>query len=147
MFVNKESIGIFGEIHPLVVETFDMRTTDPVLAAELDLERLLPHLQPAFKVQAVSPFPAVQEDLALLVDKSLSASDVEAAIRKIGGFLLKNIELFDVYEGKQVPEGKRSLAYHLTFQSPSKTLTDKEVGKNRAKLIKQLEKQLGATLR
>lgn len=147
LFVNKESIGIFGEIHPLVVETFDMRTTDPVLAAELDLERLLPHLQPAFKVQAVSPFPAVQEDLALLVDKSLSASDVEAAIRKIGGFLLKNIELFDVYEGKQVPEGKRSLAYHLTFQSPSKTLTDKEVGKNRAKLIKQLEKQLGATLR
>ena len=68
-------------------------------------------------------------------------------LRQVGGFLLKDVELFDVYVGQQIPSGKKSLAYHLTFQSPSKTLTDKDVSKQRARIIKQLQQRLGARLR
>ncbi len=144
---GKKKLGIIGEIHPLVKEAFDIRLDTPILAAELDVEALFPLIQPAHKVTDVSTFPAVREDLALVVDANLPASEVEAEIRKSGGFLLQSVELFDVFQGKQVEEGKKSLAYHLTFQSPSKTLTDKEVGKNRKRIIKQLEKNLNAILR
>jgi phenylalanyl-tRNA synthetase beta chain len=81
------------------------------------------------------------------VGKEVTAVQVEAQIRLAAGHLLQDIELFDLYEGKQIGAGKRSLAYHLTFQSPGKTLTDKEVKKLRQRIIQQLERNLGAHLR
>jgi phenylalanyl-tRNA synthetase beta chain len=98
-------------------------------------------------VESISSYPAVREDLALVVDGTVSAAEVEAKIQLSGGFLLQQVELFDIYEGSQIPAGKKSLAYHLTFQSPSKTLTDKDVKKQRQRILKQLERQLGARLR
>jgi phenylalanyl-tRNA synthetase beta chain len=145
--ICKRDIGVFGEVHPLVVDELDIRCSSAVLAADLDLEALLPLLEPAFKVEAIPAFPSVQEDIAILVDRSLPAAEIEDTIQKAGGFLLKDIELFDLYEGEQIPASKRSLAYHLTFQSPKKTLRDKDVKKCRDKIIKQLEKDLGAILR
>jgi phenylalanyl-tRNA synthetase beta chain len=140
-------LGLIGELHPLVVEGFDIRTDRPVLAAELDVDVLIGEVPPWHHVTAISSYPAVHEDLALVVDKTLSAAQVEAQIRQTGGFLLQQVELFDIYEGSQIPAGKKSLAYHLTFQSPSKTLTDKDVKKQRQRILKQLERQLGAKLR
>jgi phenylalanyl-tRNA synthetase beta chain len=81
------------------------------------------------------------------VDQTITAAEVTAAIRRSGGYLLADVTLFDLYEGEQIPAGKKSLAYHLTFQSASKTLTDKEVGKVRQRIIDQLSRQLGARLR
>lgn len=147
LLVEGKRVAVFGKVHPLVVEAFDIRINTHLLAAEIDVEVLQAYLQPAFTVEPISTFPAVQEDIALVVEQSMPASQVEAEIRKAGGFLLRDVELFDVYEGEQLEEGKRSLAYHLTFQSPQKTLTDKEVGKQRKKIISQLEKSLGVSLR
>ncbi len=142
-------VGTMGALHPQVVEAYDFRTLrkQPVLAADIDLELLYPHFEQRSVFEPVSSYPAVREDLAIIVDRRVSAAEVAESLTKAGGFLLKDVELFDVYEGQQIPSGKKSLAYHLTFQSPSKTLTDKDVAKQRARIIKQLEQRLGARLR
>ena len=144
---GERQLGILGEVHPLVIEALDMRTEWPVLATELDVELLLEQLPERHSVEPVPSYPAVHEDLALIVDESIPAADVEQAIHQAGGFLLQDVRLFDVYEGEQIPAGKKSLAYHLSFQSPSKTLTDAEVRRQRERILQQLEQKLGARLR
>ncbi|MFN2135047.1 MAG: phenylalanine--tRNA ligase subunit beta, partial [Candidatus Promineifilaceae bacterium] len=132
-----------------VVTQFGVRTNNnqAVLGADIELELLFERIGQAAVFEAVSPYPAVREDLALIVNHNQAASDVADAIRQAGGFLLKDVVLFDVYQGPQLPHGKKSLAYHLTFQSPSKTLTDKDVSKQRKRIIATLENRLGARLR
>ncbi len=147
LMLNDKVLGWMGELHPVVVENLEYRTDNAVLGAEIDLDILLKKLRDAIKFDAPSPYPAVEEDLAVIVDSGTNAADVEEAIRKAGGFLLKNVELFDVYEGDSIPKGKRSLAFHLTFQAPDKTLKDKIVAKQRNKIIGGLKHKLGATIR
>lgn len=142
-------LGMMGELHPLVARNYGPRIDrdQPILAADLDLDTILKQADYSQPFDPISPYPAVREDLALVVDKQVPAADVDEAVRKAGGFLLKEVELFDVYQGSQLPPGKKSLAYHLTFQAPDKTLTDKEVLKQRTRILKQLENSLGARLR
>ncbi|MEM7334082.1 MAG: phenylalanine--tRNA ligase subunit beta [Chloroflexota bacterium] len=149
MLVNGHQIGVMGELHPLVAEQFDiyLDKDQPVLAAEINLEVLLPHIPPFYPFDSISQYPAVREDLAIVVDKDVKAIEVEEIIRMIGGRLLKSVELFDLYEGDQIGKGKKSLAYHLTFQAPDKTLNDKVVRKSREKILGQLKRRIGATLR
>jgi phenylalanyl-tRNA synthetase beta chain len=145
--LDGQQIGLAGELHPLVVEGFDIRGSKAVLAAEIDLEPILNRIPGRYDVESLPEYPAVMEDIAVVVDKNIAAAALEATIRQSGGPLLKRVELFDIYEGAQIPAGKRSLAYHLTFQSGNKTLTDKEVSKNRQRIVQQLNQQFGATLR
>lgn len=149
LLLDGNQIGVMGELHPLVVEQFGIRAEkgQPVLAAELNIEVLIPNIPPYFAAEPISAYPAVREDLAIVVDKDVKASEVEAVIRLIGGRLLQDVELFDLYEGEQIDAGKKSLAYHLTFQSPDKTLNDKVVRKSREKILGQLRHRLGAKLR
>jgi phenylalanyl-tRNA synthetase beta chain len=147
LMLNDKILGWMGELHPLVKENLEFRGDDAVLAADLDLDILLPKVKDAIKFESISSYPTVQEDLAVIVDKGVAAADVEAAIKRAGGFLLKNIELFDVYEGDSIPDGKRSLAFHMAFQSPKKTLKDKDVAKLRNKIIGGLKHTLNATIR
>jgi phenylalanyl-tRNA synthetase beta chain len=147
LLLGEVEIGWIGRIHPAVVEGFDIRGDWPVIAAEIDLELVLNHIPEKHRVEPVPVFPAVHEDIALILDKGVSAVSVQTIIEKAGGYLLSGVELFDVYEGKSIPSGKKSLAYHLTFQSPNKTLTDKEIRKNRQRIVQQLERDLGAKLR
>ena len=143
------AVGVLGELHPLTVERYEFRVEkdQPVLAAELDLDVILDRLDATPSVEPVPVYPAIREDLALVVDAGLSAGQVRDALREAGGPLLVQVELFDVYQGEHVEEGKKSLAYHLTFQSRSKTLKDKDVQKQRRRILAQLEKTVGATLR
>ncbi|MEM7801971.1 MAG: phenylalanine--tRNA ligase subunit beta [Chloroflexota bacterium] len=145
--LNNKQLGWIGELHPLVINRLGFRNDAPVLAADIDLDRLLRKIKGSVRFEPISPFPAITEDLAIVADKGITASQVEAVIEKAGGFLLKKVELFDVYEGESIPGDKRSLAYHLTFQSPSKTLKDKDVAKLRNKIVGQLKNQLNATIR
>ena len=142
-----EQMGVLGEIHPRVVATYDMPEGVPVLVADLNLDLLLAQVNDQFAVTPTSRFPAVQQDIALILDEAIAASQVEALIRQSGGFLLQGAELFDVYRGDPLPIHKKSLAYRLTFQAPDKTLNDKIVAGQQGRIVKRLEKELGAKLR
>ena len=147
----KVTVELPASLHrDLVAEQFDVQLEDddqPVLAADIDLDALIAHIPSHYPYDPISPYPAVHEDIAVVVDKGIAAEEVEDVIRKSGGFLLKDVQLFDLYEGKQIGAGKKSLAYHLTFQAPDKTLTDKVVQKSRKKIIGQLKHRLNAQLR
>jgi phenylalanyl-tRNA synthetase beta chain len=139
-------IGIMGEIHPAVREAFGLPDRR-VAAAELDLEALLAQVPPAWFVEPISAYPAVLQDLAVVVDEDVPAAAVQAVIARTGGFLLKEIQLFDVYRGEPIPTGRKSLAYGLTFQAPDKTLRDAVVAKQVKRIVRELKKELGADLR
>ena len=145
--LNDKQLGWMGELHPMVVERLGFRSDEAVLGAEISLDILLRKIKTAVKFDPITPFPAIEEDLAVVVDTDVPASRVAEVINKAGGFLLKRVDLFDVYEGDSIPAGKRSLAYHLTFQAPNKTLKDKDVAKLRKKIVGQLKNQLQASLR
>jgi phenylalanyl-tRNA synthetase beta chain len=98
-------------------------------------------------VEPISAYPAVLQDLAVVVDEEVPASAVQGLIAEAGGFLLKQVRLFDVYRGDPVPAGKKSLAYALTFQAPDKTLRDAIVAKQVKRIVGRLRDQMGAQLR
>ncbi|MGD8463970.1 MAG: phenylalanine--tRNA ligase subunit beta [Anaerolineae bacterium] len=139
-------IGYLGELHPSVREAFDL-PDQRVAAAELDLEALLSQVPPTWYVEEISPYPAVLQDLAVVVDEGVPAAEVGALIHEAGGFLLKEVKLFDVYRGDPIPNGRKSLAYALAFQAPDKTLRDAVAAKQVQRILKRLEQELGAELR
>jgi phenylalanyl-tRNA synthetase beta chain len=139
-------IGVLGEVHPAVRRAFDL-PDGRAAVAELQLAPLAAAVNARAKMQPLSSFPAVKEDLALLVDESITAEQVEQAIRQAGGSLLRDVMLFDLYRGKQVPAGKKSLAYALTFQADDKTLKDADVEKVRRRIVARLSQTVGAELR
>jgi len=149
LLAGGEEIGLFGELHPEVRARYDWPASfrTPVLAADLDLSVLL-RLIPAIRTTAAVPvLPPVFEDLAVVVDEDLPAERVEALIRQTGGKIVSDVRLFDVYRGEKVGAGKKSLAYSITYQARDKTLTDKDVAAIRARILRRLEQELGATLR
>jgi len=101
----------------------------------------------AWFVEPISLYPAALQDLAIIVDEDVPAGAVQSLIGESGGFLLKDVRLFDVYRGDPVPEGKKSLAYALTFQAPDKTLRDAIVAKQVQRIVHRLKQELGAELR
>lgn len=147
IWLGEKVLGWLGELHPLVVEKLDFRHGAAVLAADLDLDLLIRKMKDSRRFSAISSYPPVQEDLAVLVDKGVSAAELQETITKSGGALLANVALFDVYEGSSIPAGQRSLAFHLTYQARDKTLKDKDVAKLRGKIIAQLASRHGAKLR
>jgi len=139
-------LGALGQLHPSLNAKYDLGRRK-VYVADLDLEALLAAIPPVHRFQALSPFPPVLEDIALVVDEALPAAKVESEIRAGGGDLLRGVRLFDVYRGPNLSQGKKSLAYALSYQASDRNLTDKEVAKVRAKIVGRVEKLLGATLR
>ena len=142
--VGGQTVGVFGELHPLVRDKYEFEEY-PVLVAEFDLATMRT-VQSGYEVQPVPEVPPVLEDIALILDESIPAAQVEALIRQAGGKVLTDVKLFDVYHGEQIGSGKKSLAYSLTYQA-EKTLTDKEAATIRNKIVRRLENELGAKLR
>ena len=139
-------IGTVGELHPTVRDRFDL-SDEPLLAAVLDYEAIAQDVSDRFAVRTFSRYPAIVEDIALIVDETVSAATVEGEIRSAGGNRLVDVRLFDLYRGEQVGEGKKSLAYRLTYQSDSETLTDEEALRIRNRVTKRLANAVGAVLR
>ncbi len=146
LLVGGQEIGIVGELHPLVRAAFDLPNL-PVAIMELDLDALLAGWGAPAPMAEISGQPPVYEDLAVIVDEATPAAQVAAVIRQAAGRLLVDLRLFDVYRGDQIPPGKKSLAYSLTFQAADRTLTDEDTRKVRAKIVGRLERELGAALR
>lgn len=146
VLLGETPVGVLGELHPLVQERYEFGE-GPILVAELDLHSVLEKIPDAVMLVPVASYPPVLEDLAIVVDETVSAKVVEDLIRKAGGRLLVDVRLFDLYQGEQIKQGKKSLAYALTYQAMDRTLTDSEVAKVRSKIIDQLGNELGARLR
>ncbi len=146
LMLGERQVGVFGELHPLVHERYDLPET-PLLAADLDVQAMLQHVPERYEIRPVPAYPPVFEDLAFVVDESATAEMVTALIHSAGGDTLVAVQLFDVYRGAQVGPGKKSLAYNLTYQSPERTLTDQDVALIRKRIIHRMEGELGARLR
>jgi len=153
LVVNGDSAGVLGQLHPLVQGAFDLAPVDPrgeekpVLVAEINFDALSRAIPDAHLVSPVPRFPAIRQDIAVVVDAGVPASQVRATIVDAGGSLLVDVRLFDVYQGAQIGAGKKSLAYGLTFQAPDRTLTDKDAAKVQSRIVRKLEQDLGARLR
>ncbi|MBI4675235.1 MAG: hypothetical protein HY741_26635 [Chloroflexi bacterium] len=144
--IGEETVGVFGELHPLVREKWEL-PQQAVLVGEFDLEKILARTDARFIVKPISRYPAVVQDIALLVDEPVEAARVEALIRQMGSALLTNVRLFDVYRGAPLPQGKKSLAYTLTFQALDHVLSDTDAAKVRDKIVGRLKREVGAELR
>jgi len=138
--VNADDIGFVGKLHPDVAE-------DDVYVLEINLTRLLDKKVGKMKYKEISKFPSMKKDVAFIVDKEMASKEIETVIKKAGGNLLADIEVFDVYEGANLGENKKSIAYSLTFLDSKKTLTDEEVMEAFNKIIENVEKKCNAELR
>ena len=145
--VGKTTVGHIGSVHPKVLGHFDVKGT--VAHASLNWEQVISLMisngtQP---FEALPKFPSVRRDLALLVDTATTYAELVETITQTERKLLKNVFLFDVYEGNKLPSGKKSYAIGLTFQDANKTLNDKAVEKSVSRIVHQLGERLNAQLR
>jgi phenylalanyl-tRNA synthetase beta chain len=142
---GKLPLGEMGQLSPALAKKYDLR--DAVFLAELNLDQLLARRNPAKSFKPLSQFPAIRRDVAMLVPEATTHEAVLQAVRKTKPANLETVELFDVFRGKNVPEGQKSMAYAFTYRSPEKTLTDAEVNAAHVKIVESLKQNLGATVR
>ncbi len=138
-----EELGRMGQLHPTVMATLKLNA--PVYVFEIDLALLSRGQVPQYR--AISRYPTMRRDIAVVVDESISAQAVRDCVGQSASDMLENLELFDVYRGKGIDSGKKSLALSLTFQATSRTLRDKEVDDFMARVIESLRRDLGGVLR
>jgi len=145
VLLGDRRIGILGEVHPEVLEIYELPYKAYLF--ELDLEVLANAADFSKRFEPIPIYPSVQRDLAIVVDKEMQSDTPIDIIYSTGGELVDSVRLFDVYVGDQVSEGKKSLAYTITYHSATETLTDKDVNNLHDKVVKRLNQELGAELR
>ncbi len=145
VLVSGDVIGWIGEVHPSVLERFECDA--PVTAFELEIGRLIRSAREERTVQEPPRFPAVELDLAIVVDESITAEQLVQSVLSAGGKLLESARLFDVYRGKGIPEGKKSMALALTYRAPDRTLTAEEVDQTHERLVRKVVKATGGEVR
>jgi len=143
--VGKDVIVTLGEIHPEVAENYSLK--GKVYVAEIWLDKLAKYGKMNKKYTEVAKFPAVERDIAMLINEDVEVGNIEKAIQKRGKKILEEIKLFDVYRNEKLGENKKSVAYSLKFRSNDRTLTDEEINATMEEIIKELENELGAELR
>jgi len=146
MWASGKLLGVLGELHPRVAAAFDL-PNEAVCALECDLDALLTLWRDNRQMQPLSTHPPIYEDLAFVVEGTLPAEQMRTLIEQTGRPLLRDVRLFDVYQGDKLGPGKKSLAYALTYQADDRTLTDAEVAKVREKIVRRVSQTLGAVLR
>jgi phenylalanyl-tRNA synthetase beta chain len=142
---GKLPLGEFGQLSPALAKKYDLR--DAVLLAELNLDQLLARRNPAKSFKPLPQFPAIRRDIAMVVAETVSHDAVLQTVRQTKPANLETVDLFDVFRGKTIPEGQKSLAYAFTYRSSEKTLTDAEVNAAHGKVVDALKSQLKASVR
>lgn len=145
VLVGGDVVGWLGEVHPQVLARYEC--ADPVTVFELQLKPLLKAAREVRAFIDIPRFPAVVRDLAIVVDEDVTAERVEQSIRSAGGKLLEDARLFDVYRGKGVAPGRKSLAFSLTYRDSERTLTDEEVDAAHEKVVRKVTGAVGGELR
>lgn len=138
-------LGTLGEVHPKVLDNYDIEVK--TYLADIDFNILLQLTRLDRTYSALPKYPSSTRDIALLVEKSVESGKIMSVIEGNGGELLESVKLFDVYEGKQIQEGYKSIAYALSFRSADRTLTDEEVNEVYNKISEALKTEIGAELR
>lgn len=140
IFVDNELVGYIGKIHPQI-------SKKDIYIGEIDLEKLFDKKIKNFKYQELSKYPTINKDVAFILDKEIAAEEVLEVIKKAGEKLLYKVDIFDVYEGKNIGENKKSIAFNLSFIDYEKTLTDKEVNVKFEQIINKVISTLDASVR
>ena len=137
-------VGYFGEVHPLVQEAYGI--AERTYVANIDLSVICKKANFTVKYEGIAKFPSVVRDISLVMDKSLTAGEIEKIIRSESGAILESLELFDIYEGERIGADKKSMAYSITFRNKEKTLEESEISAVMDKILKGLQ-IIGAVLR
>ncbi len=145
LIIGGKECGCLGQVHPSVADNFELSM--PTFAALIDFNAVLENAGGAKSYKHLPKFPAVTRDIAMLCDDETEVGSIEEIIRKSAGNLLEELNLFDVYKGKQIPEGKKSVAYSIVLRSADKTLEEAEVTAVMNSVVSGLESKLGAELR
>ncbi|NMA86923.1 MAG: phenylalanine--tRNA ligase subunit beta, partial [Tissierellia bacterium] len=142
---ENEAIGIIGEIHIDIMENFEIEKKSYI--GEIDFDKIveITNLEKSYK--PLPKYPSIARDIALVVNRDIMIGQLEKAIWENGGGLIEEVKLFDIYEGDQVGEGKKSVAFGIRYRSYERTLKDKEINEIQENIVKELEKSLGAQLR
>ena len=141
--VDGTPVGVLGEVHPDTLEAFGV--SRPVALFELDLAALLAASPAGRSAAPVPRFPAVEQDLALVVDEGVPAGALQALIEQ--SRLVAEARVFDVYRGEQLPAGKKSIAFAIRYQAPDRTLTSEDANREQARILQRLAREHGAEQR
>ncbi len=141
-----DELGIMGEVHPDVAERYGL-DGQRIYCCELMFDNIFKHSDTETVYSPLPKYPSTSRDIALLVDEDMEVGRIEEVIKANGSALLESVKLFDVYRGKQVGEGKKSVAFALTYRDKAKTLTDEEVAAVHNEVLNALKEQLNAVLR
>ena len=145
ILLGRQPIGSIGQLSPLLAKEYDAR--DAVLLAELSLDLLIARRNPARSFKSLAAFPSIRRDVAMLVSEPTTHEAVLSAVREAKPSNLEKVELFDIFRGKNVPEGQKSLAYAFTYRAADRTLTDAEVNASHDKVVARFQSHLQAVLR
>ena len=143
--INKEDIGYLGELSPAAAEGFDLK--EKLYVFELSFDKIITKAVTEKKYTHLPKYPSIYRDIAIVLDNNIKSDDVYRIIRDTDNSILKEIILFDYYEGKQIPDGKKSLAYSLVYRTDERTLTEEDINPIHEKVIANLRDKLGAVLR
>lgn len=145
IFYKGHSLGILGEVHPLVLKNYSMKKK--VYVAELDFDFITENSINNYTFKELFKYPSIKRDFAFVMDRDIEASQIEKIAKDNGKDLLESFKVFDIYEGDNIEKGKKSLAFSLVFRSKDRTLTDDDISTISENIVKAIEKQLGAVLR
>ena len=145
ILVGDRILGIFGQVHPLVLQNYDVAT--PVYTAELDFEIMFELLCDVKAYTPLPKFPATTRDFSFVCEEDLEVGSIQDVMKQAGGKLVEEVALFDIYRGPQVGENKKSVSMRVTLRAADRTLTVEEAEKVANKILSAMEKQLGITLR
>ena len=138
--LDREPIGFIGRVHPSIAK-------DDIYVLEISMTKLVDKKIKPIKYKEISKYPSIVKDLAFIINKNVTSGEIVDTIKKTGGKLLTNIEVFDVYTGENVKEDEKSIAYSLTFSDPTRTLNDEEVMQVFNRIIEEVAKKHNAVLR
>ena len=145
LYSNGRYLGVFGQVHPLVAKNYGV--SDSLYAAELDFPAMFESRTTEVYYTPLPRFPAVMRDISVICDDSLTAGELAKCIKRAGGDYLESVEVFDVYKGANIPEGKKSVSFSLALRAEDQTLTDSHADEAVTGILSALEKEYGVKLR
>ena len=143
--INDQTVGFLGTLHPEVADNFEVVPEINIL--ELDIDKVCSLISPKIMYKSLPKYPYIERDIAIIVPENVTVSDAEKTMLDIDTDIIESVMLFDIYSGKPIPQGKKSLAFSIRYRAGDRTLTDDEVNQIHNKIIKKLEDSLKAELR